>query len=337
LTAVRDRLARTEAEVAHSAMAQAQAQQAATTAQAEVARLQAEISRVAAKAQARERRATEADGERNRTVSILNDRDVRIAELAQALEQTRGAASEAQALAGTAQAELARLKTLHAGAVQARDQAATELAAKLASEATASAERDTAKAALVTAYAERDRLQAQVERQRADLEAQGGLQRQREEDFSGKLADAARTAGELKNATDLLKAENDRLRAEVERSDSRSATDIKKAERRATETQKAVEKLQQQVDEAKERISSLCGELSESKALQQNFLERAETEALMAEGNAKRWAQEREELIGLVKQAKLAVQNAKIARESDLSRIGELEGQLAVLAMLRPS
>ena len=57
----------------------------------------------------------------------------------------------------------------------------------------------------------------------------------------------------------------------------------------------------------------------------------------MAQGNSKRWAQERAELIDLVKQAKLAVQNAKIARESDLSRIGELEGQLAILATLKPS
>ena len=337
LTAVRDRLARTESEAAQTAAAYAQAQQAATLAQAEVARLHGEVARIGAEAQARERHATQADSERTRTVTLLTERDTRIAELADALEQTRTAAAEAQTIAATAQAELARLKTLHAGAVQARDQVAAELAAKLASAATASAERDTAKAALAAASAERDRLQAQVERQRADLEAHSGLQRQREDDFSGKLAEAARATGEAKHAAEVLKAENDRLRSEVERADSRSATDIKKAERRATETQKAVERLQQQVDEAKERISSMCGELSEAQAQQQNLYERAETETAMAEGNAKRWAQERAELIGLVKQAKLAVQNAKIARESDLSRIGELEGQLAVLATLKPS
>ena len=337
LTAVRDRLVRTESEVAQTAAACAQAQQATTLAQAEVVRLQGEITRIASEAQARERHATQADSERSRTVTALAERDARIAELAHALDQTRTAAAEAQTVAGTAQAELARLKTLHAGAVQARDQAAADLAVKLASEATATAERDTAKAALATAYAERDRLQAQVERQRADLEAQGGLQRQREEEFSGKLADAARASGEAKHAAEMLKAENDRLRSEIDRADSRSATDIKKAERRATETQKAVERLQQQLEEAKERISSLCGELSEAQAMQQNLYERAETETAMAEGNARRWAQERTELIGLVKQAKLAVQNAKIARESDLSRIGELEGQLAILATLKPS
>lgn len=337
LSAVRDRLSRTEASAAESQAKLAHAEQAAATAAAEATRLAAEVKRLAAESQSKERKATEADQERSRTAGSLAERESRIAELAASLDKTRAELVEAQARASSTAGELARLKTIHEGAVQARDQSATELAVKLKSEAAASAERDTARAALTTAYAERDRLQGQVERQRVDLEAQTRVLHAREQELGAKLADTARQAGESKQVADTLKAENDRLRAEVEKSESRSATDIKKVERRATETQRMVENLEHALAEARAKVTELTNELATSEAAQQNLLERAETEAMLGEGNAKRWTAERAELIELVKHAKTAVQNAKVARESDIQRIAELAGEITILKTLKPA
>jgi chromosome segregation ATPase len=208
-------------------------------------------------------------------------------------------------------------------------------AAKLTSEAAASAERDTAKAALTTAYAERDRLQAESERQRADLEAQTAQRLARETEFATKLAEAARQAGEAKQIADTMREANERLRLEIEKTENRSSTDLSRVERKATETRKMAESLDRELHNARERVTELAGQLEESRSAERNLFDRAETEAAMAEGNARRWNQEREELIGLVKAAKNAVQNAKVARESDLQRIAELEGQLTILKSLK--
>ena len=356
LTAVRDRLARTEASAADTAVRLNQAEQAATTAIAERNRIEADLQRVQAEAHARERRVTEVDGERGRTQSLLAERDKRIAELGAEAERLRTAHSEAQSKAEHTAAELARLKTLHEGAVLARDQATAELAAKLKTEAAATAERDTAKAALTTAYAERDRLQSQAERQRVDLEAQAKAQRTREDEFGVRLGEATRQAGESKQVAQTLQAENDRLRAEIdktsaqaERVESRSASEIRataesaaKAERKATESTKLLDaavaraaKVESELKAAKEQLADLEVQLHSAQQGESNYADRVETEAAIGQANAARWTNEREELIGLVKAAKIAVQNAKVARESDLQRVAELEGQLTILSSLQ--
>lgn len=356
LTAVRDRLARTEAGAADIAVRLTQAEQAATAAKAESARLSGELQRVQTEAQSRDRRATEADGERGRTQTLLSERDKRIAELGAESDRLRQAHADAQAKAEHTAAELSRLKTLYDGAVQARDQATTELAAKLKSEAAATAERDTAKAALTTAYAERDRLQAQAERQRADLEAQAKVQRSREDEFSARLGDASRQTSEAKQVAQTLQAENDRLRAEIdkttaqaERVETRSASEVRataetaaRAERKATETAKLADAataraatIERELSDMKAQVAELTTQLHQAQEAERNYADRVETDDAIGQANAKRWTKEREELISLIKDSKLAVQNAKIARESDLQRVAELEGELTILKSLK--
>ena len=335
LTAVRDRLAQTEAATLATQSQLGQAQQRVTALGEERDRLAADLARHQAEAAERERHLSVGEQDRTRTQTALSEREARIAELAQETEVLRRALTEATTRAEQGAAELARIRTLHDGAVVARDQATTELAAKLTSEAAASAERDTAKAALTTAYAERDRLQAESERQRADLEAQTAQRLARETEFATKLAEAARQAGEAKQIADTMREANERLRLEIEKTENRSSTDLSRVERKATETRKMAESLDRELHNARERVTELAGQLEESRSAERNLFDRAETEAAMAEGNARRWNQEREELIGLVKAAKNAVQNAKVARESDLQRIAELEGQLTILKSLK--
>lgn len=356
LTAVRDRLARTESSAADAAVRLTQAEQAAATAIADRNRIEAELLRVQTESQARDRRVTEVDGERGRTQSQLAERDKRIAESSAEIERLRAAHSEAQSKADHSAGELARLRTLHEGAVQARDQATAELAAKLKTEAAATAERDTAKAALTTAYAERDRLQGQAERQRADLEAQAKAQRTREDEFGVRLGEATRLSGEAKQVAQTLQAENDRLRAEIdktsaqaERVESRSASEIRataesaaKSERKATESTKLLDsaiaraaKVESELKAAKDQLADLEVQLNSAQQGESNYADRVETEAAIGQANAARWASERDELIGLVKAAKTAVQNAKVARESDLQRVAELEGQVTILTSLK--
>ncbi len=335
LTAVRDRLAQTEAATLATQAQLGQAQQRATALSEERDRLAADLARHQAEAAARERHLSVGEKDRTRTQTALGEREARIAELAQESESLRRALAEATTRAEKGAAELARIRTLYDGAVLVRDQATAELAAKLSSEAAASAERDTAKAALATAYAERDRLQAEAERQRADLEAQTAQRFARETEFATKLAEVARQSGEAKQVADTMREANERLRLEIEKTENRSSTDLSRVERKATETRKMAESLDRELHHARERITELAGQLEEARSAERNLFERAETEAAMAEGNARRWNQEREELISLVKAAKNAVQNAKVARESDLQRIAEIEGQLTILTSLK--
>ncbi len=356
LTAVRDRLARTEAGAADSAMRLTQAEQATAAANLALERLTAELQRVQTEAQARDRRATEATGEQGRVQGLLTERDRRIAEVSTEAEALRHAHADAKNKLDQTSAELTRLKTLHDGAVQARDQATAELALRLKSEAAASAERDTAKAALTTAYAERDRLQAQAERQRVDLEAQSKVLRQREDEFANRLSEASRQAGEAKQIAQTFQAANDRLRGEIEKTsaqaervETRSASEIRataetaaRAERKATETVKLMDAataqaatVARELAEAKAQLTELAGQLHQAQEAERNYADRVETEDAIGQANTKRWTLERQELIALIKASKLAVQNAKIARESDLQRVAELEGELTILKSLK--
>ena len=356
LTAVSEALAGSEARAAEVAVRLQLAEQASASATAECARLTGELQRVHSESQARERHASEADDERGRVHTLLAERDQRIAELALEAEQLRPAWRAAQTLAEQTAAELTRLKTVHAGAVLARDTALADLAGKLTSEATATAERDTVQAALVTAYAERDRLQSQSERQRADLEAQAEAQRGREDEFGARLSDITRQLGDAKNVAETVQAENERLRAEIdktaaqaERVETRSATEIRataesaaRAERKATESTKLLDsavaragQLESELAATKAELAELAVQLQQAQQGESNYADRVETEAAIGNANAARWTNERNELLALVKAAKLAVQNAKIARESDLQRIAELEGQLTIIGALK--
>jgi chromosome segregation ATPase len=356
LTAVSEALAGSEAKAAEVAVRLQQAEQASASATAECARLTGELQRVHSESQARERHASEADDERGRVHTLLSERDQRIAELALEAEQLRPAWRAAQTLADQTAAELTRLKTVHAGAVLARDTALADLAGKLTSEAAATAERDTVQAALVTAYAERDRLQSQSERQRVDLEAQAEAQRGREDEFGARLSDITRQLGDAKNVSETVQAENERLRAEIdktaaqaERVETRSATEIRataesaaRAERKATESTKLLDsavaragKLESELAATKAELAELAVQLQQAQQGESNYADRVETEAAIGNANAARWTNERNELLALVKAAKLAVQNAKIARESDLQRIAELEGQLTIIGALK--
>lgn len=350
LTAVRDRLSQTEAAALDTGAKLAQAEQTAATVRAERDRLNAELLAVRTEAQSRERRGTEAEQDRSRTQGQLSDRDRRIAELGAETERLREALADATAKATSAGAELARLKTLHEGAVQARDQATAQLALKLKSEAAATAERDTAKAALTTAYAERDRLQAQAERQRVELESQTKKLQQREEEFSARLSESARQAGESRQVAETVGAENERLRAEIERTSAQAERAEKRSasnsnvERKLTETAKLMdeakaraERLESELAVSATRLAELAGELSKSQETQRQLADQVETDNAIAQAYAQRSSTDRAELMALVREAKNAVQNAKIARESDLQRVAELEGQLTILKSLRPS
>jgi chromosome segregation ATPase len=356
LSAVNEALAASGAKAAEGAVRLQQAEQASTIAAAECARLTRELQRVHSESQASQRHASEADDERGRVHTLLAERDKRIAELALEAEQLRPALRAAQILAEQTGAELARLTTVHAGAVLARDGALVDLAGKLNSEATLTAERDTARAALVTAYTERDRLQSQGERQRVDLEAQAAAQRAREDEFAARLSEITRQVGDAKNLAETVQAENERLRAEIdkaaaqaERVETRSASEIRataesaaRSERKATESTKMLDsavartaKLEGELTAAKAQLAELTVQLQQAQQGESNYADRVETEAALGNANAARWSNERNELLVLVKAAKLAVQNAKIARESDLQRIAELEGRLTIIGALK--
>lgn len=350
LTAVRDRLSQTEAAALDTGAKLAQAEQLANTVRAERDRLAADLQAVRTEAQARERRGTDAEQDRSRTQATLSERERRIAELGTEAERLRESLADVTAKATTAVAELARLKTLHEGAVQARDQATAELALKLKSEAAASAERDTARAALATAYSERDRLQAQAERQRVDLEQQAKKLQQREDEFSARLTEGARQIGESRQVAETLGAENERLRTEIERTSAQadraeqrsSSTGI--IERKLTETSRLMDEAKARAERGEAelavsavRLAELAGELSKAKEAERQQTEYIATESSIAQAYAQRCAADRAELMALVKDSRIAVQNAKIARESDLQRIAELEGQLTILKSLRPA
>ena len=336
LSAVRERLVQSDAAASEAKLQLAAAEAKAKEAVADRDRLQADLQRLQSERTARDRRATEAEFERSRTQGALSERESQVNALtatAGNLQRELHTATERIVKADT---ETTRLRSQLDAAIQAREQAAADLATRLKHEAAAVSERESAKAALAATTAERDRLNAQVARLRGDLEAQTRVLQTREDESGAKLADIARQAGEAKQVAENLTAENTRLRAEIDRAESRSSTDVQKAERKATETQKMAVRLDQELIAARARITELSGELAESQAEAQNILERAETEATLGQASSKRWVQEREELVGLVKAAKTAVQNAKVARESDAQRIADLEGQLAIQAAQRP-
>lgn len=350
LTAVRDRLSQTEAAALDTGAKLAQAEQTVLSLKTERDRLAADVQAVRAEALARERRGTESEQDRSRTQGLLSERERRIAEMGSESERLRESLADITAKATSATAELARLKTLHEGAVQARDQATAELAIRLKSEAAATAERDTVKAALTSAYGERDRLQAQAERQRVDLEQQHKKLQQREDEFSARLAEGARQVGESRQIADTVSAENERLRKEIERTseqadraEKRSASNTT-TERKLTETSKLMEEAQATVERlegklavSETRLAELAGEISKSQEAVRQQADYIETESSIAQAYAQRCTLDRNELMGLVKDSRIAVQNAKIARESDLQRIAELEGELTILKSLRPT
>lgn len=304
-----------------------------------------ELDRQRAQAEVDRRRSADLSGERGLIQERLDTAETKTRELTKELDLVKTAAIEAEGRSGRLdtdvarlQTELERLKAQVTAASEARVQATAEANDKARAALTAASERDAARALSAEAQTERQRAAAALERVQAEALVAARRAADHESELNIRLADQARQLAEFKLAATTAGAETQRLKAELERLSS--ARDQAKSDER--ETARRIGEVARQADEARARAATADGQLSGQKRLiaelegqlaearaQIGRLEEGQSglEAIAAQvdrdkqmqqaerdrnaGLARTWAQQRTEIENLLREARLAVVNAK--------------------------
>jgi chromosome segregation ATPase len=304
-----------------------------------------DLDRQRAAAEVDRRQAADLGAERSLVQERIAAAEARARELDKELDLAKAAVVEAEGRAGRLEtdanrlgAELDRLKGQLAAANEARAQATGDAGDKARLALAAAAERDAAKALAAEAQAERQRAAAALERVQAEVQVSARRSTEHENELSHRLADQARQMAEFKLAATSAGSEVQRLKAELERLGS--ARDQAKSEER--DAARRIAEVARQADEARARaatadgqlsgqkrlIAELEGQLAEARAqigrLEEGHavLEAQATSAAQerqmhqverdrAAGLARNQGQQRTEMEALLREARIAVVNAK--------------------------